>query len=253
MAVILITGGTGRLGRKLVACLRLIEGVVCIAPDRSALDVLSPEGCAVAIDRSCPDVVIHCAGFVNTFSAESEHSRCWQLNVEGTRNVARASRPARFVYVSTDYVFDGVQGNFAESDVPAPVNYYGLTKLVGEAIALEHPNSLVLRAPFRDDPPWAYPRAFADQWTSCDFVSVRAPQVAAAALGAHRGILHIGGERRSILAMARAVSPVVQPMMRSEVAVRLPRDTSLDSSLWHSLIEASGRQSLRAETSISAR
>lgn len=245
MARILLTGGTGRLGSALRRAYP-----ETIAPGRFDLDIEDAAGCREAIRSESPDIIIHAAGFVNAVEAEAKRHECWTANVRGTENMVRAANGRRFVYISTDYVFDGNQGEYSEYDPPNPVNFYGVTKMAGEVIVSQYPNTLILRAPFRADPPWRYPRAFDDQWTSCDFVSERAPQIIEAALSDWTGILHIGGRRRSIYNMAREVSLGVLPISRKTAAVNLPEDTSLDSSKWHSLRSQLRQSSQLVATSI---
>jgi dTDP-4-dehydrorhamnose reductase len=236
MANILITGGSGRLGKALLAAAKDYPEHIFSAPSHSELDITeSPLDMAGIIQWA--DTVIHCAAFANTFRGEIDRRECWNVNVGGTLNIVRC-HPFRLIYVSTDYVFDGSRGNYREDDIPDPVNFYGLAKLMGEAIARTVLNHLVLRAPFRDDPPWKYKRAFSDQWTSADFVSVRAPQILRAALTDLTGILHIGGPRRSTLELARMASPEVGEMSIAGVGCPLPSDCSLDCSKWESLKKA---------------
>ena len=227
---ILITGGSGRLGSAIQ-----LEAP-CIAPTHEELDITESAECLAIISRYDPEIIIHCAGYVSAMGAETYHENAWQVNVQGTQNIVRAARGRRFVYISTDYVFDGEQGHYSETDAPYPVNFYGLTKLAGEIIVLQYPDTLILRAPFRGNPPWPYKRAFMDQWTSCDFVSVRAPQIVQAALGETTGILHIGGSRRSIFDLALSATPNVGQMKRGDIeGLVLPKDVSLDSRKWETL------------------
>jgi dTDP-4-dehydrorhamnose reductase len=235
MARILITGGSGRLGSAIRAvCARNL--VSCCAPPSGVLDVLEKAAARVYVASVNPDLIIHCAAFANALKAETDRAACWALNVEGTRNMVRAAVGRRFVYISTDYVFDGDEGNYSEADQPNPVNFYGLSKLAGEMIVSEHENTLILRAPFRANPPWRFPRAFTDQWTSCRFASEVAPDVVAAALSNETGILHMGGPRRSILELANEATPGMLAASREKFpGLRIPRDTSLNSSRWQAL------------------
>lgn len=231
MADLLITGGSGRLGRVLS---RLLPGVC--APDRAAMDITDYSSCLRAAKAHRMSTVIHCAAYVNSVGAEKNKPLCWAVNVEGTRNVVRAFQPCRFIYISTEYVFDGEEGNYREADIPGPVNFYGLTKLCGEQIVQEYPDTLIIRPAIRQDGPWRFPKAFTDQWTSDDFISDRAPDIIRAALSNECGILHMGGVRRSIYEMARSSRSDVGKMTRQECeGVNIPRDTSLDSSKWASI------------------
>jgi dTDP-4-dehydrorhamnose reductase len=229
MAGILITGGTGRLGSVLV------KSIPCAAPSHAEMPIDDAGKCVDVIAHYDPEIIIHCAAYADTQACQFSRTDAWRINVIGTKNMVRAARGRRFVYVSTDYVFAGDQGMYREADVPAPLNYYGITKLVGELIALEHANTLVLRAPFRAGPPWPYERAFTDQWTSSRFASEVVPDVIASAQMPLCGILHLGGNRRAIYEMAKSATPSVGMMLRKEITVPLPEDVSLDSSKWHFL------------------
>lgn len=238
MARILLTGGSGRLGTA------IRKHLVCFAPGRSLLDICDPRSVKAAMKKYDPEIIIHAAAFADALGCERDKQRAWDTNVTGTENLLYAAPDRRFVYISTDYVFDGESGCYREDDVPNPVNFYGLTKLAGELLASTHSYALILRAPFRQDGPWRYPRAFSDQWTSCAWASVRAPEIVQAALGNMTGVLHIGSSRKSILSLAREVSPEVGETTRATFSgVRIPRDTSLDSSKWHSYLAASERSS----------
>lgn len=84
-----------------------------------------------------PDAIIHCAAYTAVDKAEDDEENCWNVNVEGTKNIANAARNinAKLMYISTDYVFDGRgQMAFKEDAVPKPVGYYGFTKYEGEKI-----------------------------------------------------------------------------------------------------------------------
>jgi len=81
-----------------------------------------------------PDVVIHLAAMTNVDLCETEKELAYILNVKSTETLAKeaARINAFFVYVSTDYVFDGKEGMKKEDDIPNPLGYYGKTKLEGE-------------------------------------------------------------------------------------------------------------------------
>lgn len=91
------------------------------------------------IKKVQPDYIIHTAALTNVDECETNRELAYKTNVDGTRNVALASIEvnARLIYISTDYVFDGVKGRYKEEDKPDPVNYYGLTKLKGEEVVKE--------------------------------------------------------------------------------------------------------------------
>lgn len=131
---ILVTGALGQLGQEVCNCLR-IAGIPFKGVDLKDFDLTDEQATLDAIRSYKPDGVIHCAAYTAVDKAESEKDLCYRINVNGTANVAKASKElyAKMIYISTDYVFDG-QGDVPfETDSPiAPVNHYGFTKALGE-------------------------------------------------------------------------------------------------------------------------
>jgi dTDP-4-dehydrorhamnose reductase len=84
-----------------------------------------------------PDAVVHCAAYTKVDQAESEPDEAYRVNAYGTRNAALAAEEvgAKFVYVSTDYVFDGrADKPYREYDRTDPQTVYGRSKLAGEQL-----------------------------------------------------------------------------------------------------------------------
>lgn len=142
MKKILVTGGSGLLGSKVVS---LAESEYQVIPthfkdslflNSVRLDITNKREVFQNIQKFRPDIVIHAAAETNVDKCEKEKQRAWKTNVEGTSNLAEicGRMNAKMIYVSTDYVFDGEKGLYAEEDEPNPVNYYGLTKLKGEEL-----------------------------------------------------------------------------------------------------------------------
>jgi dTDP-4-dehydrorhamnose reductase len=241
MTQLLITGGSGRLGRALIAAAQKLypADLNVVAPSHSELDITDFRSCCAALHRYQPDVIIHAAAMVGLEVCEQSPQAAWLVNVIGTECLVMANLSrARFVYISTEYVFDGVAGGYDEWARPNPLSVYGQTKYAGELVARQHTNTLVLRAPFRYGPPWPYPKAFVDQWTSAVFVEKRAQQIIhVAGMSVFQHTLHLGGRAWTILDMARSVSPDVGEIRRAEVSNLLPGDTSLDDSQYKYLIK----------------
>jgi dTDP-4-dehydrorhamnose reductase len=232
---ILLTGGTGRLGRELI---RLLPGL--IAPPHNELDIVQPQTIQAALDRYAPQVLVHTAAYTDVGGAERDPATCWQVNVVGTRYLVSAvrERGGRLVYISTDYVFYGDRGLYKEEDPVGPVrNYYALSKLVAEAIVRLVPNHLVIRTSFRPRD-WPYPIAFQDVYTSQDYVDIIAPEIALAIARCHDipyQTLHIATERKSVYALAKRRKPDVQAGSKQRASVALPDDITLDTTRWQQL------------------
>lgn len=133
---ILVTGYTGQLGYDVVRE-GLNRGLVLIGVGSKDLDVTNEKNVYHFVKEINPDAIIHCGAYTAVDKAEDDKQNCWNVNVEGTRYIATAAREinAKFMYISTDYVFDGEgEKPFSESDTPNPVGYYGLTKHEGEKV-----------------------------------------------------------------------------------------------------------------------
>ncbi|MCA0991385.1 dTDP-4-dehydrorhamnose reductase [Pseudalkalibacillus hwajinpoensis] len=133
---ILVTGATGQLGYDVVRH-GVERNLNVIGVGSNELDVTNEKKVTEYINQLKPDVIIHCAAYTAVDKAEDDRDACWSVNVEGTRYLANAAKnvDAKFIYISTDYVFDGEGSNpFKEQDTPNPIGYYGLTKYKAEEI-----------------------------------------------------------------------------------------------------------------------
>lgn len=144
---ILITGGAGMLARALLAELSG-RGHETVALDRRALDVTDAAAVGEVVGGLRPDVVIQCAAYADVDGSEAREEYARLINADSARTAAWAcsSVGARFVYPSTDYVFDGSGTRpYRTTDVPRPISAYGRSKLLGERAAAEAEDFLVVR------------------------------------------------------------------------------------------------------------
>lgn len=150
---ILVTGANGLLGQVLTK--QLLEKkyeVIATGKGPSRLIMAALEGYtyketditdgpaieALIIDEK-PDLIVHAAAMTQVDQCELNKQECYNVNVTATRFIIDAAKKikAKLVYVSTDFIFDGNNGPYKETDEPAPVNYYGSTKLVAEKAVME--------------------------------------------------------------------------------------------------------------------
>ncbi|EON98645.1 putative methionine adenosyltransferase 2 subunit beta protein [Phaeoacremonium minimum UCRPA7] len=145
---VLVTGATGLLGREVVKAFERSEwsakGTGLSRADGSSIlkvDLSNVDEVRAALDTTKPQVVIHCAAnrFPDKVDKDPEGTR--KLNIEASRDLAKlcAERSILLVYISTDYVFSGREGEAPyEADAPTgPTNLYGQTKLDGEHAVLD--------------------------------------------------------------------------------------------------------------------
>lgn len=151
---ILITGTNGLLGQHLVKMLLDETTYTIIATGRgkyrlpfpfttrfsySSLDITDGITVNEFMLQHQPQIIIHAAAMTQPDACELNEVECWNINVTGTRFLLSAAEScnAKFIYVSTDFVFDGMSGPYKETDIPNPVNYYGSTKLAAEKAVME--------------------------------------------------------------------------------------------------------------------
>lgn len=147
---IVIAGAGGQLGGFL-SSLATGEGRDVLALTSSQWDITDPAAAERIVRRG--DVVINCAAYTNVDAAESDEAGAYAVNATGPENIAKACARAgaRFIHVSTDYVFNGDFGGadprpYEPSDPTAPAGVYGRSKLAGEQAALAAlPGAVVVR------------------------------------------------------------------------------------------------------------
>jgi len=151
---LIITGSNGLLGQKIVnQCLK--HGIDFIATSKGEnrnskchlnkyrnLDICDKEAVFHCLDTIRPTHVIHTAAMTNVDQCELNPSDCQEINVVATQNLWLASSQLgiHFQLLSTDFVFDGLKGNYTEEDKPNPLSVYAKSKVVAEKLLLESSN-----------------------------------------------------------------------------------------------------------------
>ena len=118
-----------------------------LLPNSRALDITNREATLSLVDEIAPDAIVNTAALHNVDYCETHQEEATRVNVEGTKNLVDAASKvgSRLIHVSTDYVFDGRKGHYAESDTPNPQNYYAMTKLKAEKAVLQSPSYAIAR------------------------------------------------------------------------------------------------------------
>jgi dTDP-4-dehydrorhamnose reductase len=143
-----VIGANGQLGSDIVRVQRRDFGAMELIPlSRPQLDVSIPEAVQTVLPACAFDVLINCTGFTKVDEAEEHTREAFLINAQAPRRLAAVckAKGARFVHVSTDYVFGGERSRpYRETDPPGPLNVYGASKLMGESLARhEHPAGLL--------------------------------------------------------------------------------------------------------------
>jgi dTDP-4-dehydrorhamnose reductase len=136
---LLVLGPAGQLGSDLMEAAAR-AGVAAEGAGRGVLDVTNQDALRAVLRARAFDVLVNCTSYHRTDEVEGNPGLAMEVNAHAPAAMAEicAERGARFLHVSTDYVFGGERNRrrpLVESDPPAPVNVYGLSKLFGETLA----------------------------------------------------------------------------------------------------------------------
>ncbi|AVD55072.1 MULTISPECIES: dTDP-4-dehydrorhamnose reductase [Heyndrickxia] len=133
---ILVTGYTGQLGYDVVKE-GLKQGFTMVGVGHEKLDITKENDVRAYVNDLKPDAIIHCAAYTAVDKAEDQKEICWNVNVNGTKYLTEAAKKvnAKFMFISTDYVYHGEgETPFIETDPADPINYYGYSKYEAEKV-----------------------------------------------------------------------------------------------------------------------
>ncbi|MGQ9806845.1 MAG: SDR family oxidoreductase [Chlorobiales bacterium] len=282
---ILLTGANGLLGGNCFARLASNPIVQCLATfhdasftipekftnghDAFALDLTDNTAVWNILSTLQPNIIIHTAAQTETAFCEWNRNAAKSLNIDATKTLATLAEmfDARFIFISTDLVFDGTKGNYSEEDAPNPLSYYAETKLEAELL-LKHlvGNYVILRSPLllgysprgtrsvneRLMAEWnagKRVRLFVDEYRTPIFADVLAriiEEFAVGTLSETTGLFHAGGaERLSREALGRKIAmrwhvpqDLIEPISSHDVPSPVPRpkDVSLNAKKLRSLL-----------------
>ncbi|MDH3203050.1 MAG: dTDP-4-dehydrorhamnose reductase [Nitrosopumilus sp.] len=219
----LVTGSAGLVGQNVVRDLvkKNQEVFSVYHNDRPVdgtpinLDLTDLEKIKHTMQDIKPDIVIHLAAMTNVDLCETEQELAHTINVKSTETLAKqaAKSKAFFVYISTDYVFDGKEGMKKEDDIPNPLGYYGKTKLEGEMVLNNLASNWAIArtsTPFglhpkkKSFPLWVKEsleskkeiNVLTDQFTSPTYVPNLSKMIIEVATKQINGIIHLAGASR---------------------------------------------------------
>ena len=197
---IIITGGTGRFGEYLK---KIKSPHKLFFPNKNELNILKPKSIESYLKAKKANIVIHLAGLSRPMDIHNrEIEKSIDLNIIGTANVTKvcSKKNIKLIYFSTNYVYPGTKGNYAETDPLLPVNNYAWSKLGGEASVQLYENSLILRVCMTEKP-FVHDKAFANVKTS--FIYHEDVSKILFRLLNKKGILNLGGKSEFIFDFAK--------------------------------------------------
>ena len=149
MLKVAITGSTGLIGTRLIELLKNdFDFIPLLQKEIDITNKLSVNKKISSIDF---DILLHLAAYTNVDQAEKEREKAYNLNVNGTRYLFEAvkSKSKKFIYISTETVFDGKNPPYYEDSIPNPLGYYAQTKYEAEKIVKDKAMIVRIAYPYR--------------------------------------------------------------------------------------------------------
>jgi dTDP-4-dehydrorhamnose reductase len=282
---LLLTGASGLLGGNCLARFARNQSVqlfpthhdgsftipetFTIGRDAFTLDLTDETAVWNIISTIQPNIIIHTAAHTETAFCEWNRKEAKALNIDAAKTLATLAEmfSARFIFISTDLVFDGTKGNYDELDAPNPINYYAETKHEAELqVKNLVGNHVILRAPLllgtsprgtrsvnerllKEIESGKRVKLFVDEFRTPIFADVLAriiEEFAVGTLSETTGLFHAGGAERlsrdalgrKIIATRQFNPALTEPIFSNDApgTVQRPRDVSLNSMKLHSLL-----------------
>jgi len=154
---LLVLGGSGLIGNSLLEMNdNRFEIIATFNKNKIDIPKISSFQCSLPQDfdklekivkNEKPDILVNAMGYSNIDFCELNKEKSHLLHVKISEKISDIALKSntRIIFLSSDYVFDGLKGNYTEMDIPNPVNYYGQTKFEAEKIVLKNKNNVVLR------------------------------------------------------------------------------------------------------------
>ncbi len=258
-----ITGAGGLIGSHIARCASRFAPDWQVVPlTRERLDLADFSAVSALFAKESPSLVIHCAALSRVADCQSDPQLAEKLNVTVTRHLSELAGEIPFILFSTDLVFDGLKGDYSETDGVNPLTIYAETKVRAEEVVLLNPRHSVVRVSlnagvsptgdrsFTEDMRRAWERGqtlslFTDEFRNPIPASVTARAVWELALLNRPGLYHLaGGERMSRWAIGQLLANR-WPHIRSRIHAsslkdyrgpRRPPDTSLNCAKLQALL-----------------
>lgn len=146
MLKIAITGASGLIGSRIIELLS--PKITFISLNQHEFDITDKKNVEVTLQKLDFDIFLHLAAYTLVDETENQKKLAHQINVEGTKNVFDVTRNKnkKFIYISTDFVFDGTRPPYFEDSQTNPLSYYSQTKYEGEKIVKD--NAMIVRICF---------------------------------------------------------------------------------------------------------
>ena len=239
MKRILVTGGAGRFATNIKKYSKEL-GYSVIAPTKTDLDITDRSVCEKYFfnHRFDFDYVIHAAGLSSPMYRHEINPRdSIEKNIIGTSNIVLTCEnfKKKIIYISTNYVYPGTDGNYNEDSELKPFNNYGWSKLGGECAVQHYEDSLILRI-CMNARPFPHDKAFTDVISSHMF-NDDAAKITLKLLD-EVGIINIGGESQTVYDFIKDYDSSIGKISVEEINdVRVNPNSSMNVDKMKELLE----------------
>ena len=241
---ILLTGGSGTLGQSIINS-TLFENLK--APDIKELNITNSQSIDDYLNSNEIDAVIHCAALARMSECEKNPISAIETNIIGTSNLVisvlktalEKNKVIRFVYISTDGVYEGTKGNYSERDATIPYNRYGWTKLGGECAVNLLKDYCIIRTRFFNPSNLEFDGSPSDLFTSKVPIDYLVKAIYTMLWNKFVGTINIGGPRKSEYEVNRQFKNTIKPCKRKDILeilkFNLAKDASMNIDLWEKI------------------
>ena len=234
---VLLTGGSGNLG-KAIQKSRSFSSL--LAPNHRELDITNSSAVEKYFDEHEIDAIIHCAALARISQCENNVIQALETNILGTSNLVKAvlrrNEKIRFLSISTDGVYPGIDGKYKEGDATIPYNRYGWTKLGAECAVNLLSNFCIVRTNFFNSKDIKFDSSAVDIFTSKIPVEELAEAIAVLLESDFTGTINVGGKRESDFHRYKQFKPDLKFCHRKDILKEIPfkiyADASMNTSLW---------------------
>tara|TARA_R110000824_G_scaffold263290_2_gene451959 strand:- start:563 stop:1273 length:711 start_codon:yes stop_codon:yes gene_type:complete len=234
MNKILISGGSGNLASEIKKA-NTKHRIISLS--KKELNVCSRNNILENLNKFKPDIFIHTAALTRPMIKHIDHPDVSiETNIIGTSNVVLACMEynVKLIYISTDYVYPCINGNYSEEDALSPVNEYAWSKLGGECAVKLYKNSLILRMALCQQP-FPHPKALIDVKKSYLYMD-EASKVILKLIN-EVGVINVGGETMSPFEFAQKDNPNLEKISLREIGdVKMGKNASMNINKMKNII-----------------
>lgn len=216
--------GDGQLG----SCIQKMTGWDYISRKKDGID--AKDFPFHKIFKGKYEQVLNCIGCTHTYSEDKQTH--WDINYKFVSELADWCdiMSINLIHISTDYIYANSVSSASEEDVPVHcANWYGYTKLLGDAyVQLKCQEYLIVRCSFKPYP-FPYPKGFINQIGNFDYTNVIADKIIKLIRGCAQGVYNVGTSTKTIYDLAKQSKPDVEPI-EGKIHSTMPTDVTMNCS-----------------------